>query len=75
MSKPGSRVERQDDEPFTLTEVAAEDTDDGSREWCFRVQGLENTVQAARFATRREADKAHDRLKRALELLTHQVGR
>ena len=75
MSKPGSRFERQDDEPFSLTDVSPEEIGDGSREWCFKVQGLDTTVQAARFATRREADKAHDRLKRALELLTHQVSR
>ncbi len=75
MSKPGSRFERSGDEPFTLTEVAAEETGDGLREWCFMVQGLDNTVQAARFASRREADKAHDRLKRAFELLGQQVTR
>ena len=42
---------------------------DGKREWCFSVQGLDETVQAARFATRREAEKAHRRFKRAIELL------
>jgi hypothetical protein len=72
---PGSRFERRGDEPFTLTDVAAEEAGDGSREWCFKVQGLDNTVQAARFATRREAEKAHGRLKRALELLGQQVVR
>jgi hypothetical protein len=75
VNKPGPRFERRDDAPVTLTDVAAEDTGDGSREWCFKVQGLDNTVQAARFATRREAEKAHGRLKRALELLGHQGGR
>ena len=69
MSKPGSRFERRDDEPVTVSDVAAEDASDGSRHWCFRVQGLDNTVQAARFTTRREAEKAHERLKRAIELL------
>jgi hypothetical protein len=73
VSKPGSRFERSDEEPFTLTEVAAEEASDGSSQWCFMVQGLDSTVQAARFATRREAEKAHGRLKRALELLGHQV--
>lgn len=75
MSKPGSRFERRDAEPFTLTDVAAEESGDGSSQWCFKVQGLDNSVQAARFATRREAEKAHGRLKRALELLGQQVAR
>jgi hypothetical protein len=69
VTKPGSRFERRDDEPFTLTDVSVEDADDGSSQWCFKVQGLDSTVQAARFTTRREAEKAHHRLKRALELL------
>jgi hypothetical protein len=73
VSKSGSRFERPDDEPFTLTDVAAEEASDGSSQWCFKVQGLDSTVQAARFATRREAEKAHGRLKRALELLGHQL--
>jgi hypothetical protein len=73
VSKSGSRFERHGEEPFTLTDVAAEEASDGSSQWCFKVQGLDNTVQAARFATRREAEKAHDRLKRALELLGRQV--
>jgi hypothetical protein len=34
------------------------------------VRGLDDTVQAARFATRREAEKAHRRFQRAIELLT-----
>jgi hypothetical protein len=73
VSKSGSRFERSDEEPFTLTDVAAEEASDGSNQWCFMVQGLDSTVQAARFATRREAEKAHGRLKRALELLGHQL--
>jgi hypothetical protein len=73
VSKSGSRFERSDEEPFTLTDVAAEEASDGSSHWCFKVQGLDTTVQAARFATRREAEKAHGRLKRALELLGHHV--
>jgi hypothetical protein len=75
VSKPGSRFERRDDPPVTLTDVAPEETGDGSSQWCFKVQGLDHTVQAARFATRREAEKAHGRLKRALELLGHQPSR
>ena len=75
MSKPGSRFERRDREPFTLTDVASEETRRRVEQWCFKVQGLDNTVQAARFATRREAEKAHHRLKRALELLGQQVPR
>jgi hypothetical protein len=74
VSKSGSRFERRDDEPFTLTDVSAEEASDGSSQWCFKVQGLDTTVQAARFATRREAEKAHGRLKRALELLGSQVS-
>ena len=44
MSKPGSRFERSDDDPFTLTDVAPEETGDGSREWCFKVQGLDQRL-------------------------------
>jgi hypothetical protein len=73
VSKSGSRFERSDEEPFILTDVASEEASDGSNQWCFMVQGLDTTVQAARFATRREAEKAHGRLKRALELLGQQV--
>jgi hypothetical protein len=73
VSKSGSRFEKRDEEPFTLSDVAAEQASDGSSQWCFKVQGLDSTVQAARFATRREAEKAHGRLKRALELLGQQV--
>jgi hypothetical protein len=73
VSKPGSRFERPAEKPFTVTDIAAEDAGDGSSHWCFKVQGLDNTVQAARFATRREAEKAHGRLKRAIELLGHQL--
>jgi hypothetical protein len=69
VSKPGSRFERRDDDPVTVSDVAAEDPGDGSSQWCFRVHGLDHTVQAARFTTRREAEKAHERLKRAIELL------
>jgi hypothetical protein len=73
VSKSGSRFERPAEEPFTVTEVAPEEAGDGSSHWCFKVQGLDNTVQAARFTTRREAEKAHGRLKRAIELLGRQV--
>lgn len=56
-------------EPLSVTEVSPEETGDGKREWCFAVRGLDETVQAARFATRREAEKAHRRFRRAIELL------
>jgi hypothetical protein len=56
--------------PLSVSDVAIEETDDGKREWCFSVRGLDDTVQAARFATRREAEKAHRRFERAIELLT-----
>jgi hypothetical protein len=74
VSKPGSRFQRPADEPFTVTDVAPEDAGDGSSHWCFKVQGLDSTVQAARFTTRREAERAHGRLKRAIELLGRQVS-
>jgi hypothetical protein len=64
-----SRSRFEPSEPLSVTEVAAEETSDGERQWCFSVKGLDETVQAARFATRREAEKAHRRFKRALELL------
>lgn len=67
MSESRSRFEPS--EPLSVTEVAAEETSDGERQWCFSVKGLDETVQAARFATRREAEKAHRRFKRAIELL------
>jgi hypothetical protein len=67
VTESGSRFERS--EPLSVTEVASEETSDGRREWCFAVKGLEDTVQAARFASRREAEKAHRRFKRAIELL------
>jgi hypothetical protein len=67
------RFKRDDADLVTLTEVASEDSGDGSREWCFTVRGLDSSVQAARFATRREADRAHLRLRRAIELLGHQI--
>jgi len=67
VSESGSRFEPS--EPLSVTEVASEETSDGKREWCFSVKGLDETVQAARFATRREADRAHQRFKRAIELL------
>jgi hypothetical protein len=73
VSKPGSRFEHSAEKPVTVTDVAPEEVGDGSSQWCFKVQGLDNTVQAARFATRREAEKAHHRLKRAIELLGRQV--
>ena len=70
VSEPGHDSNR--DEPLSVTDIASEETSDGGAEWCFSVQGLDDTVQAARFATRREAEKAHQRLKRALELLGQQ---
>jgi hypothetical protein len=73
VSKSGSRFERPAEAPLSVTEVAPEDAGDGSSHWCFKVQGLDNTVQAARFATRREAERAHGRFKRAIELLGQQV--
>ena len=68
----GDRVRVHNSEPdesLSVTEVASEETSDGGNEWCFSVKGLDETVQAARFATRREAEKAHRRFKRAIELL------
>ncbi len=67
VSEPGRRFEPS--QPLSVTDVASEETSDGQREWCFSVKGLDETVQAARFATRREAEKAHQRFKRAIELL------
>jgi hypothetical protein len=57
------------DEPISVTDIAAEETSEGAREWCFSVKGLDATVHAARFATRREAEKAHRRFQRAIEML------
>ncbi len=74
MSGPGSRFERRKDEPVTLTDVSSEDSGDGSREWCFTVRGLDDSIQAARFRTRREAERAHQRLRRAIELLGHRIA-
>lgn len=56
-----------------VTEIAEEERGDGSCEWCFSVRGLDETVQAARFRSKREAEKAHSRFKRAIELLGQQV--
>jgi hypothetical protein len=64
-----SRPRFEPSQPLSVTEVASEETGDGKHEWCFSVKGLDDTVQAARFATRREAEKAHRRFKRAIELL------
>ena len=64
-SRPGERL--------SVTDIAAEETSDGGREWCFSVKGLDETVQAARFATRREAEKAHRRFQRAIEMLGRQA--
>lgn len=58
-------------QPLSVSDIA-EETSDGKHAWCFSVRGLDETVQAARFATRREAEKAHRRFKRAIELLAHQ---
>jgi hypothetical protein len=67
VSESVSRFEPE--QPLSVTEVHPEETTDGDRQWCFRVNGLDDTVQAARFTTRREAEKAHRRFKRAIELL------
>ena len=66
---------REPSEPLSVTEIADEETGDGRHEWCFSVRGLDETVQAARFATRREAEKAHRRFQRAIELLQRQAAR
>ena len=66
MNTEGSRFEPA--ERLSVTEIE-EETSDGRPEWCFSVRGLDETVQAARFATRREAEKAHHRFQRAIELL------
>jgi hypothetical protein len=58
-----------------VTDIASEETSDGKHEWCFAVKGLDETAQAARFATKREAEKAHQRFKRAIELLGRQAAR
>jgi hypothetical protein len=55
-------------EPLSVSDIE-EETHGGRHEWCFSVKGLDETVQAARFATRREAEKAHKRFQRAIELL------
>jgi hypothetical protein len=68
VSEPRSRFEPG--EPLSVSDIASEETSDGRHEWCFLVRGLDDTVQAARFATRREAEKAHRRFQRAIELLT-----
>ena len=65
-----SRSRFEPGEPLSVSDIAAEETGDGRREWCFSVRGLDDTVQAARFATKREAEKAHRRFQRAIELLT-----
>lgn len=67
MTESESRFERS--EPLSVTEVASEETTDGKHEWCFWVDGLGETVRSARFATRREAERAHRRFQRAIELL------
>jgi len=65
-----SRSRFEPSQSLSVSDVAVEETGDGKREWCFSVRGLDDTVQAARFATRREAEKAHRRFQRAIELLT-----
>ena len=75
MSGSRSRFERRKHEPVTLTDVSSEESGDGSREWCFTVRGLDDSIQAARFHTRREAERAHQRLHRAIELLGRQIAR
>jgi hypothetical protein len=67
VNESGSRFEPSED--LAVSDIASEETGDGRREWCFSVRGLDETVQAARFATRREAEKAHRRFQRAIELL------
>jgi hypothetical protein len=57
-----------------VSEIAAEQRSDGTPEWSFTVRGLGDSVQAARFATHREAEKAHKRFQRAIELLTLRSG-
>ena len=66
MKEPESRFGPA--EPLSVSDIE-EETSDGRPEWCFSVRGLDETVQAARFATRREAEKAHKRFQRAIELL------
>jgi hypothetical protein len=66
------RFQRKD---VMLSDVSPQESDDGSREWCFTVRGLDDTVEAARFRTRAEAERAHRRLKRAIELLGLQIKR
>jgi hypothetical protein len=61
-------------EPLSVSEIAASERGDGTREWSFLVRGLGDTVQAPRFATHREAEKAHRRFQRAIELLTLRSG-
>jgi hypothetical protein len=70
----GSRSRFEPEEPLSVTDIA-EETSDGRHEWCFSVRGLDDTVQAARFATRREAEKAHRRFQRAIELLSGKPAR
>jgi len=65
VKEPDSRFE-----PLSVTDIE-EETSDGRPEWCFSVGGVGETVRAARFATRREAEKAHKRFQRAIELLSH----
>ena len=67
MKEPESRFRPA--EPLSVSDIE-EETSDGRPEWCFSVRGLDETVQAARFATRREAEKAHRRFQRAIELLS-----
>ena len=59
----------------TVTDIAEEERGDGTHEWCFTVRGLDETVQAARFRSKREAEKAHQRFKRGIELLGEQITR
>jgi hypothetical protein len=59
----------------TVTDIAEQQRGDGSCEWCFTVRGLDETVQAARFRSKREAEKAHQRFKRGIELLGEQITR
>ena len=67
MNDSGSQIGPE--ESLSVSDIASEETGDGRNEWCFSVKGLDETVRAARFATRREAEKAHRRFQRAIEML------
>ena len=62
-----SRVPR-----VTVTEIASEPRGDGTCEWSFVVRGLLEPVPAARFRSKRDAEKARRRFTRGIELLDRQ---